>query len=113
MPTPSRGEIWLVNLDPVIGHEQAGTRPALIVSVDALNQSRGELAIVCPITTMDRRNSMHVRIDPEEGGVREVSFVKCEDVRSISTQRLTEAWGYVEHQTMVEVAKRLRALLKL
>jgi mRNA interferase MazF len=113
MPTPSRGEIWTVDLDPVVGHEQAGRRPALVVSVDKLNHSSGELAIVCPITKRDRRNPMHVRIEPPEGGVRVVSFVKCEAVRSVSTQRLGDAWGYLEASTMVEVAKRLRGLLKL
>jgi mRNA interferase MazF len=113
MPTPSRGEIWLVNLDPTLGREQAGTRPALVVSVDHLNHSKGELTIVCPLTTRNRQNPMHVRVDPDEGGVRDISYIKCEDVRAISTKRLIDAWGYVDPSTLNEVCKRLRALLKL
>jgi mRNA-degrading endonuclease toxin of MazEF toxin-antitoxin module len=39
MPHPARGEIWGVDLSPVLGHEQGGQRPALVVSVDAFNSS--------------------------------------------------------------------------
>lgn len=51
MPEPSRGEIWLVDLNLVKGHEQAGVRPALIVSVDPFNQGPAGLVVVLPITT--------------------------------------------------------------
>jgi len=47
----NRGDIWLINLDPTIGHEQSGIRPALIISDDLLNQSLAELVIVLPITS--------------------------------------------------------------
>jgi hypothetical protein len=36
---PARGDVWTVNFDPVVGHEQGGVRPALIVSVNVMNQS--------------------------------------------------------------------------
>jgi len=38
VPEPSRGEVWDLNFDPTIGHEQAGARPALIISVDLFNE---------------------------------------------------------------------------
>ncbi|MBQ9619305.1 MAG: type II toxin-antitoxin system PemK/MazF family toxin, partial [Neisseriaceae bacterium] len=43
-----RGDIWLVSLDPSVGHEQAGSRPVLIISPDKFNQASG-LPIVLPI----------------------------------------------------------------
>lgn len=84
MIEPSRGEIWTVNLDPTKGREQAGNRPALVVSVDQFNHGAAELVIVCPITSKDKNIPTHIRINPPEANLTLVSFVKCEDVRSIS-----------------------------
>jgi mRNA interferase MazF len=113
MARPDRGEIWLVDLDPVRGHEQAGRRPALVVSVDALNHSPAELAIVLPVTSRDKRIRSHVRVEPPEGGLTLTSFVKCEDVRSISTTRFERRLGEVVPATIAAVEDRLRILLGL
>lgn len=113
MPRPARGEVWLVDLDPVRGHEQAGRRPALVVSVDALNQSAAELAIVLPITSRRKNVRSHVPVQPPEGGLDRISFVKCEDVRSVSTIRLDRRLGAVGSETMRSVEDRLRLLLDL
>jgi mRNA interferase MazF len=48
MSAPRRGEVWLVGLDPTKGHEQAGVRPALILSVDAFNSSAAGRVSVAP-----------------------------------------------------------------
>lgn len=85
---PARGDVWLVDLNPTRGHEQAGIRPAAVVSVDLFNHGPAGLIVVLPMTSTDRRIPMHVPIDPPEGGVRHRSFVKCEDVRAVSTARL-------------------------
>jgi mRNA interferase MazF len=53
-PRPRRGEIWLVDLNPRKGRERKGTRPCLIVSTDAMNESAFGTVIVCPITTTER-----------------------------------------------------------
>jgi len=110
---PTRGEIWLVDLNPIRGHEQAGKRPCLIVSVDLFNQSPAELVIVLPISTQGKGIRTHVRIDPPEAGTRETCFIKCEDVRSISTERLIRRWGHVSSGTVQAVEDRLRILLGL
>ncbi len=65
---PARGEIWLVNLDPTIGREQAGERPVVILSTDRFNRGPAGLVIVAPMTTRDRRLPLHVAVDPPEGG---------------------------------------------
>ena len=88
MAEPSRGEIWLVDLNPVCGHEQAGRRPALVVSVDGFNHGPAGLVIVIPITTKDKGIPLHVGVFPPEGGLNEQSFIKCEDVRSVAKERL-------------------------
>ncbi|MDK2888931.1 MAG: mRNA interferase MazF [Thermoanaerobacter sp.] len=113
MANPLRGEVWLVDLNPVRGHEQAGRRPALVISVDMFNSGPAELVVVLPITTKDKGIPLHVRIDPPEGGVKETSFVKCEDIRSVSTERLTVRLGRVSRDVMALVEDRVRVLLGL
>jgi len=110
---PSRGQVWKVDLSPTVGHEQTGTRPALVVSVDAFNQGPRDLAVVLPITSQAKGIPFHVRIEPPEGGLSMRSFVKCEDIRSISKLRLKTRLGAVLPQTMAEVEDRLRILLSL
>jgi mRNA interferase MazF len=107
---PSRGEVWLVNLNPVRGHEQAGERPALVVSADIFNHGPAGLVVVVPTTTRERGIPFHVEVIPPEGGLRKRSFIKCEDVRSISTERLSKCLGEICSATMAQVEDRLRIL---
>ncbi|MBZ4687925.1 MAG: mRNA interferase MazF [Clostridia bacterium] len=110
---PSRGEVWLVELNPVRGHEQAGTRPCLVVSVDLFNHGPADLAVVLPITTKNKGIPFHAEIMPPEGGLKERCFIKCEDVRSVSTDRFIERWGAVSLDTLALVEDRLRILMGL
>jgi len=111
---PLRGEVWLIDLNPVRGREQAGRRPALVLSADRFNRSRADRAVVVPITTRERRVPLHVRVDPPEAGLRRRSFILCEDIRSVSIERLHgAALGRVTTQTIAAVADRVRILLDL
>jgi len=109
----SRGEVWLVDLNPTRGHKQAGVRPALIISTDLFNHGPAGLVVVLPITTRQRGVPLHVAIEPPEGGLRERSFAKCEDIRSIASERLRERWGVVLPATVRLVEDRLRVLLEI
>jgi mRNA interferase MazF len=109
----SRSEIWLSDLSPVQGREQAGTRPVLVVSADAFNHGPAQLVVVVPLTTRDGGIPLRVRIEPPDGGVREPSFAMCDAVRSISTEQLVRRWGIVEQTTIAAVEDRLRILLEL
>lgn len=113
MPDPLRGEVWLVDLSPTRGHEQAGRRPCLVVSVDLFNQGPAGLAVVLPITTREKGIPFHVEVIPPEGGLRERSFIKCEDIRSVSKERLSDRWGAVSTTTLAAVEDRTRILLDL
>ncbi|MEP6901779.1 MAG: type II toxin-antitoxin system PemK/MazF family toxin [Actinomycetota bacterium] len=108
-----RGEIWLVNLDPTLGREQAGTRPALVISENLFNQSYAELVIVIPITSQNKNIRSHVPIAKGEGGLEMESYAKCEDVRSISKQRLKKKLGKVSPSTIEYVEEKLRFLMAL
>lgn len=108
-----RGEIWFVDLGPTKGLEQARRRPCLIVSDDRLNRSPADVVIAIPITSKDKGIPSHVQIDPPEGGLKVRSFIKCEDIRSISIDRLIKALGAVKISTLDQVGQRLRLLLNL
>jgi mRNA interferase MazF len=109
----ARGDVWMVALDPVRGHEQAGRRPALVVSSDRMNRGGTGLAVVVPFTSVDKRVRAHVPVDPPEGGLRRRSFAKPEDVRSIATLRFGRRLGRVSPQTMEAVETSLGHLLEL
>lgn len=98
--------------DPV-GREQAGPRPAVVVSADPLNESRAGVVIVVPCTASHRGLPSHVEIEPGPSGLDEVSYAKCEDVKSISEQRLVARLGTVGVDIQFEIGRVLRFLLDL
>ncbi len=108
-----RGEIWLVDFDPVEGHEQAGRRPALVISADAFNASPAGLATVLPITSKARALRTRIEVHPPEGGLSVVSYIIGEQTRTVSTRRLSKPLGSVSVATMEQVADVVRVLLGL
>jgi mRNA interferase MazF len=111
--SPRRAEVWLVDFGDPVGREQSGRRPAVIVSADPLNDSRAGVVIVVPATTAVRGLPSHIEIDPRDSGLDETSYAKCEDVKSISEQRLIARLGAVGEETMFQIARALRLLLDL
>ena len=105
--------MWLIDLNPTRGHEQAGVRPVLVVSTDRFNHGPAGLVVVLPLTTRARGIPLHMTLEPPEGGVQQRSFIKPEDVRAVATNRLIGRWGSVSSATMAEVEDRLRILLEL
>jgi mRNA interferase MazF len=112
VPTSRQGDVWEARLEPVAGHEQGGTRPVLIVSVDQISAGPGELCIVVPFTRTDRGTPLHVQVEPPEGGLTSVSFALCENVRAISRERLAKRLGGVRDITLEEVLHRLHVLTR-
>ena len=109
-----RGEVWVVDLDPTRGHEQAKTRPCIVVSDDRFNRSASGLVVVVPLTTVGRGIPWHIRVGPEDGGVREESFAMTDQVRAVSRERLVgDPWGRVSPGVMATIEGRLRLLLGL
>ena len=113
MAEPNRGEIWLIDLNPVRGREQAGVRPGLVVSTDLFNHSPADLVILAPMTTRHKGIRSHVPVNPPEGGLDRPSYIRCEDIRSVSKDRLIKRLGAVSPPTVAEVEDRLRILLEL
>ena len=111
--SPSRGEIWRVDFEPVRGHEQGRVRPALIVSHDGFNHGPGGLVTVVPITSTRRPIRSYLPVEPPEGGLQNTSYLICNQVRTISKERLGKRFGRISLATMTEVEWRLKSLLDL
>ena len=108
-----RGEVWFANLDPVVGNEQAGKRPVLIISVDFFNDGGAKMIIAMPFTKRDKKQPLHVPVNAGMAGLTVDSFIKTEDVRGISKERLIHKIGEIDKKTMGEVEFRLSRLLGL
>lgn len=110
---PSRGDLRDLDLNPVLGREQAGLRPALIFSVDLFNQGPAELIVVIALTRTARKVRWHVPVLAPEGGLSADSFIQCENIRSVSKQRLKRRRGRISSSTLDQVEDRIRILMGL
>jgi mRNA interferase MazF len=111
---PERGEVWLEQPPrDLVGHEQQGQRPVIIVSADAINAGPWPLVIVVPLTTRDRGVSLHVPIEPPNGGVHVRSVALVEQIHVADRQRLVDRWGRVSAAAMHDIEDRLRIVLDL
>jgi len=105
---PERGDVVWLSLDPRSGHEQAGRRPAVVVSPRAYNAKVG-LALCCPITSQAKGYPFEVALPAglEIAGVVLADQVKCLDWRA---RRARQA-GALPSAALDEVLGKLRALL--
>lgn len=101
---PKQREIWLFDPDPVIGRELGyKPRPALIISNNIINQGPSNMVIIVPCTSKQKHVPSHIRIDPPNGGLELISFIVCEQIRSISKARLIKKYGIVDTRILKEV----------
>lgn len=110
-PEPRAGDVWDVNFNPQVGREQAGIRPALIISTDRFNEVRNDLFIVAPITGTDRGLAYHVRVSPPEGGLTKSSVIMCEQEKSQSSERFLRRRGRVSEDTLRRVQRIVGTLI--
>lgn len=112
-PVIRRGQIWLVDWSPGRGSEQLGKRPALVIQTDAANSnSRYPNTIVVTLSTKGLPVATHIPIEPDtDNGLREKSWVKCEQVLTISKQRLHQQWGRLSAAAMSKVESAVKTAL--
>ncbi len=108
-----RGEVYDVDLGQPIGHEPAFRRPAVVVSVDLLNNGPGGLVVVVPVTTAAYGLRSHVEVEPGRSGLGHTSYARCDQLRVISTDRLSSRRGMVAPEQLRAVDQALRFVLDL
>ena len=99
-----RGDIWLAELNPVRGSEQAGRRPVLILQSDLINPFTSTVLAI-PFSTNLRRASLPscVRVPEGEGGLSSESVALCHQMRVLDASRLSRRLGRVGHDTIDRV----------
>ncbi len=107
-----RGEIYYADLSPVVGSEQGGTRPVLIVQNDVGNKF-SPTVIAAAITSQRFKTSLptHIRVDAVESGLQKDSIVLLEQVRTIDKKRLRERMGTLNQADMGRVDRALSVSL--
>ena len=101
MPDLVPGDIVWIFLDPVVGREQGGRRPAVVVSSRAHLTIADTLVSVVPVTSVDRGWSNHILL---EGQVLErASWAMTEQMRTISRERVSDVAGRVDAATLAEI----------
>ena len=110
-----RGEVYDVNLEPVQGSEQGGTRPAIIVSNDSINAS-SQVVLVVPCTTYRPTRRIYrsqVLIIAPDGGFDRDSIALGEQVRAIAKTRLLRKRGILSEAALLELDRALSIALNL
>ncbi|MDR0913600.1 MAG: type II toxin-antitoxin system PemK/MazF family toxin [Oscillospiraceae bacterium] len=109
-----RGDIYYADLSPVVGSEQGGVRPVLIVQNDVGNR-HSPTVIAAAITSQHGKASLptHISINASGSGLQKDSVVLLEQVRTIDKQRLKEKMGTIDTGSMNQINNAISISLGL
>lgn len=110
----ARGDVVLGDLNPVVGTDQAGIRPVVILQIDRANAVSPH-TIIAPFTTKIRRKLLpsHVLVPAGVGGLSQDSVVLCEQIRVIDKSWIIRVLCHLDDSYLQELAQALRAILGL
>jgi len=111
-PVPTRGDVWLVSLDPTVGHEVQKTRPAVVVTSNLYNRHNW-VVVVVPMTSHDAAEYDQVLIAPPEGGLVSASVTLPDQIRAVDRRRLIKHLDRVHESTLQRIDRSLRIVLDL
>jgi mRNA interferase MazF len=112
--TVSRGTVVLVELDPIVGHEQRGVRPCVVVSDPAVNaDQRFPLIAVVPITGTAGVGALYPALSPGESGLVKTSYALVDHLRSIDKRRIRRTYGQLSPSELSEISQGLELFLGL
>jgi mRNA interferase MazF len=110
----SRGEIWLVTLDPTVGAEIRKTRPVVVVSSDAVGAL--PIKLVAPLTEWQdyfAQNVWHVKVMPDsKNGLTKTSAVDTLQLRGVDTQRFVQKLGSVSPAIVRSIVAAIAAVIE-
>jgi mRNA interferase MazF len=102
-----RGDVYLVELDPVVGSEVGKTRPAVVLQNDLANRSSPTITVVPISSRVDRVFPFQVRISAGEGGLGHESKALCEQIRTVARARLVQYLGHLPSERLQEIRAAL------
>jgi mRNA interferase MazF len=115
MPTWTRGDVVVVNLDPAVGSEPTKKRPCVVIQNDTGNKF-SPVTIVAAITgdeNVPKRYPVDVPVKQGEGGLVKNSVVQCNMLRCVDGRRVLGTLGKLSPRTMQEVDRALKISLAL
>jgi mRNA interferase MazF len=109
-----RGDVVLCDLNPVVGTEQAGIRPVVILQIDRANAVSPH-TIIAPFTTKIRQKLLpsHVFVPAGVGGLSQNSVILCEQIRVIDKSRIIRVLGHLDDIYLQELAQALCTILDI
>ena len=109
-----RGDVFYASLNPVVGSEQGGLRPVLIIQND-IGNTYSPTTIVAAITSQIKKGKLptHIELSAEKYGLEKDSVVLLEQIRTIDKQRLREKITQLDEKIMIKVDAALSISLGL
>ena len=113
-PAVARGEVWFIALDPVVGSEQAKTRPCVVVQRDAANV-RARTTVIVPLSDAAGQRASVVKplVGAGEGGLSKDSVALCHQVRAVDRMRLVRKTGMLGQAALDAIGVGLVEILDL
>ena len=105
-----RGDIRWAELNPVRGHEQAGTRPVLILSHDVFNERSGTV-IAMAMTSQEPRAGFPLTLEIKTAGLTKRSWIKIAQVRTLSVERIGKKLARASEEEMARVIEGLNEIV--
>jgi mRNA interferase MazF len=105
-----RGDVVWADLNPVVGHEQAGRRPVVVLSADVFNERSGTV-IAMALTSRPQRASFPLTLELKSVKLEKQAWVKISQVRTLSTRRLGRKLGRVVPEELDRLVEGLNEII--
>lgn len=99
-------DVYLINLDPTVGHEIKKTRPCLIISPDEMNNNL-QTVIIAPMTTKSHDYPTRVRVDFRD----KIGWVVLDQIRTVDKERLTKKLGSIDKKEVLRIKSIIKEML--
>ena len=111
---PSRGEVWLVNLNSVENSEQIKKIPYVVISNNLFNHGPAGFVVVLPLTPNYEKLSWLVEVVPPEGEFKQTFYVISNQINTVAKERFSsKPTGRLTQKTLMAIKSRLQILLDL
>ncbi|MBV6342065.1 type II toxin-antitoxin system PemK/MazF family toxin [Candidatus Magnetobacterium casense] len=99
-------DVYLINLDPTVGHEIQKTRPCIVISPDEMNDHLSTV-IVVPMTTQSHRYPTRIKVIFQD----KVCWIVLDQIRTVDKRRLVKKIGIIEDDTIQRVKRVIKEML--